>query len=60
LGCRRNKEHLPIPLKFLAENEIKFYIINASQIADEIGLPGRTNTIMQFAFFKVAEVIPYD
>ena len=57
MGCRRNKKTFK---KFLAENEIQFYIINASQIADEIGLPGRTNTIMQAAFFKVANVIPYD
>jgi pyruvate-ferredoxin/flavodoxin oxidoreductase len=45
--------------KQLAESGAKFYIINATQIAEEIGLGGRTNTIMQSAFFKVAEVIPY-
>ncbi len=36
-----------------------FYIINATSIAEELGLGTRTNTIMQSAFFKVSEVIPY-
>ncbi len=44
----------------LAEKEINFYIINATKIAEEVGLGGRTNTIMQSAFFKVAEIIPYE
>ncbi len=46
--------------KYLAANDINFYIINATAIAEEIGLGSRTNTIMQSAFFKIAEVIPYD
>jgi pyruvate-ferredoxin/flavodoxin oxidoreductase len=46
--------------KYLAENEIKFYIINATEIAEEIGLGGRTNTIMQSTFFKISGVIPYE
>ncbi len=46
--------------KYMAENEIKFYIINATSIAEEIGLGNRTNTIMQAAFFKISEVIPYE
>ncbi|RLD42584.1 MAG: pyruvate:ferredoxin (flavodoxin) oxidoreductase [Bacteroidetes bacterium] len=45
--------------KYMAENDIKFYIINATKIAADIGLGNRTNTIMQAAFFKVSEVIPY-
>jgi pyruvate-ferredoxin/flavodoxin oxidoreductase len=45
--------------KYLAENNIKFFAINATKIAAEIGLGGRTNTIMQSAFFKISEVIPY-
>ena len=54
------KDRLPDHMKkYLAENEIKTYIINATKIADGIGLGNRTNTIMQSAFFKVAEVIPY-
>lgn len=46
--------------KYLAQNEINFYIINATKIATEIGLGGRTNTILQSAFFKISNVIPYD
>jgi pyruvate-ferredoxin/flavodoxin oxidoreductase len=46
--------------KYLAVNNINFYIINATKIAEEIGLGNRTNTIMQSAFFKIAEIIPYD
>lgn len=46
--------------KYLADNQIKFYIINATRIAEEIGLGGRTNSIMQSAFFKVADIIPYE
>lgn len=45
--------------RYMADNDINFYIINATVIAEEIGLGGRTNTIMQSAFFKIAEVIPY-
>ncbi|MCF8388388.1 MAG: pyruvate:ferredoxin (flavodoxin) oxidoreductase, partial [Bacteroidales bacterium] len=55
------KDKLPESFKkFMAENDIKFYIINATKIAEEIGLGSRTNTIMQSAFFKIANVIPYD
>lgn len=55
------KNRLPDHMKkYLAENEIRFYIINATKIADEIGLGNRTNTIMQTAFFKVANVIPFE
>ncbi|UCG28670.1 MAG: pyruvate:ferredoxin (flavodoxin) oxidoreductase [Bacteroidales bacterium] len=46
--------------KFMAKNDIKFYMINATEIAEDIGLGGRTNTIMQSAFFKVSGVIPYE
>lgn len=55
------KNRLPDSMKkTLAEKEIGFYIINATKIAEEIGLGTRTNTIMQSAFFKIANVIPYD
>jgi pyruvate-ferredoxin/flavodoxin oxidoreductase len=55
------KQRLPDHLKkYLAENEINFYIINATKIADEIGLGNRTNTITQAAFFKISGVIPYE
>ncbi|NOY51251.1 MAG: pyruvate:ferredoxin (flavodoxin) oxidoreductase [Chlorobi bacterium] len=54
------KRRLPDSMKkFMAENKIRFYTINATKEAAEIGLGNRTNTIMQSAFFKVAEVIPY-
>jgi len=54
------KKRLPDHIKkYLAENNISTYIINATKIAHNIGLGNRTNTIMQSAFFKVAEVIPY-
>ncbi len=54
-------EHLPNSMKkYMAEHNINFYQINATKIATEIGLGNRTNTIMQSAFFKIAEVIPYD
>src|SRR5574344_1572644 len=44
----------------LAKNHIKFYIIDATKIASEIGLGGRTNTILQSAFFKITGIIPYE
>lgn len=54
-------KRLPGEMKrYLAENEIRFCIINATQLGIEIGLGKRTNTIMQSAFFKVSNVIPYD
>jgi len=55
------KNHLPAHMKkTLAEKNISMYMINATEIAKEIGLGNRTNTIMQSAFFKVANVIPYE
>jgi pyruvate-ferredoxin/flavodoxin oxidoreductase len=55
------KKHLPDHMKkYMAEHKIKFYIINATKLAQEIGLGNRTNTIMQSAFFKIANIIPYD
>ena len=46
--------------KYLADNEINFYIINGTKIGQELGLGNRTNTIMQSAFFKITNVIPYE
>ena len=46
--------------KYMAVNEIRFYTINATAIAEEIGLGNRTNTILQAAFFKISGVIPYE
>ena len=60
-SVEETKEKLPNDVKkYLAKNNINFYIINATDIASEIGLGNRTNTIMQSAFFKIANVIPYD
>ena len=46
--------------KYLAEHNIDFYTIDATKIANEIGLGNRTNMIMQSAFFKLANVIPIE
>ena len=52
---------LPDHMKaYIAKNKINFYIINATKIAAELGLGSRTNTIMQSAFFKIANVIPFE
>ncbi|OON95767.1 MAG: pyruvate:ferredoxin (flavodoxin) oxidoreductase [Epulopiscium sp. Nele67-Bin005] len=63
LNCIWNEEqleaHLPAPLKrFIAKNDINFYLVNATKIGEEIGLGKRINMIMQAAFFKLAEIIP--
>ena len=55
------EEKLPASYKrFIANNDIKFYTINAVKIAQEIGLGGRINMIMQSAFFKLAKIIPLE
>ncbi len=55
------KKHLPVAMKkYLAQNDIKFYIINGTKIGQDLGLGTRTNTIMQSAFFKITNVIPYE
>jgi pyruvate-ferredoxin/flavodoxin oxidoreductase len=59
--AEETKDRLPVSMKkYMADHKINFYIINATKIADEIGLGTRINTIMQSAFFKIANVIPYD
>lgn len=59
--AEETKNRLPDHFKkALVEKNISFYIINATKIANEIGLGSRTNTIMQSAFFKIANIIPYD
>ncbi|GIM29505.1 pyruvate-flavodoxin oxidoreductase [Clostridium polyendosporum] len=53
------EEKLPAPMKkYIAENNINFYTVDAVSIAKNIGLGGRINMIMQSAFFKLANVIP--
>ncbi|MGN1059312.1 MAG: pyruvate:ferredoxin (flavodoxin) oxidoreductase, partial [Clostridia bacterium] len=55
------EEKLPGSMKrYIAENNIDFYTINAVKIASEIGLGGRINMVTQAAFFKLANVIPID
>ena len=46
--------------KYFADNNITVYYINATKIAQEIGLGNRTNTILQSAFFRITGVIPED
>ncbi|MCB2196784.1 MAG: pyruvate:ferredoxin (flavodoxin) oxidoreductase [Bacteroidetes bacterium] len=59
--AEETKNHFPDEMKkTLAEKDIKVYIINATKIAEEIGLGNRTNTILQSAFFKISNVIPYE
>ncbi len=65
LNCKWNAEeldaHLPGEMKkFIADNDIKFYTINATDIAAEIGLGNRINMVMQSAFFKLADVMPVE
>ena len=52
-------EKLPAPVKaYIAKNNINFYIINAIKVAKEIGLGNKTNTVLQSAFFSIANIIP--
>lgn len=65
LNCKWNENelesHLPAAMKqFIAENDIKFYTINATDLASELGLGNRINMIMQAAFFDLAKVIPVE
>ena len=46
--------------RYFAQNNITVYYINATKIAQEIGLGNRTNTILQSAFFRITGVIPID
>ena len=65
LNCSWNmeelEEHLPGQVKrYLAEHNIKLYTIDGISIGREIGLGGRINTVLQAAFFKLANIIPVD
>ncbi|MCC8154408.1 MAG: pyruvate:ferredoxin (flavodoxin) oxidoreductase [Tannerellaceae bacterium] len=54
-------KHLPVRVKrYLAQKNISVYYINATKIAQEIGLGNRTNTILQSAFFRITQVIPVE
>lgn len=65
LNCPWNETELDDELpasvkKYIAENNIQFYIIDAISIAQELGLGSRINMIMQSAFFKLANIIPIE
>lgn len=65
LNCTWDKDELESQLpasmkRYIAENNIQFYTIDAATAAQEVGLGHRTNMITQAAFFKLSEVIPYD
>ena len=65
LNCQWTPEevekHMPAEAKrYIAENNIQFYIVNAIDKAREIGMGKRTNTILQSAFFALANIMPID
>ena len=65
LNCSWSQEelekHLPGQVKkYIADHNIKFYTIDGIKIGKEIGLGGRINTVLQSAFFKLANIIPAD
>ncbi len=58
-GPAELEEHLPGQVKrYIAENNIQFYTIDGVKIGKEIGLGSRINTVLQSAFFKLANIIP--
>ena len=65
INCQWSDEeldkHMPADAKkYIAENNIQVYTINAIDKAIEIGMGKRTNTILQSAFFKLADIMPID
>ncbi len=65
INCQWTPEELEHHLsaeakRYIANNNIKLYTINAIDLAREIGMGKRTNTILQSAFFTLANVIPQD
>lgn len=65
LNCTWNEEELeeklPADMKqYIYENDIQFYTLDGVGIAQEIGLGGRINMVMQSAFFKIANIIPLE
>ena len=55
------EQHLPGQMKrYIAQNNVQFYTIDGVAIGKEIGLGGRINTVLQSAFFKLANIIPAD
>ena len=65
LNCEWKEEELEAKmpgeiLKYIAENDIKFYIIDANKESQALGLGNRSNMVLQAAFFKLAKVIPVE
>ncbi|MGI6722399.1 MAG: pyruvate:ferredoxin (flavodoxin) oxidoreductase [Anaerovoracaceae bacterium] len=65
LNCNRTPEdigeYIPAHMKrYIANNDIQFYIIDGTKIGEEIGLGNRINMVMQSAFFHLSKVIPED
>ena len=63
LNCTWTPEELEAELpnrvkRILAKKKAKLYIINATKIADELGLGSHTNTVLQAAFFQIANLLP--
>jgi pyruvate-ferredoxin/flavodoxin oxidoreductase len=60
-GVDEFTERLPATAKkYIADNNVQLYVCDAVAIAKELGLGGRINTILQAAFFKLAEILPVD
>ncbi len=65
LNCTWTPEELETELpnkvkKLIAKRKLRFYTINATAIAEELGLGSHTNTVLQAAFFKIADLLPVD
>jgi len=65
LNCPFEQQHIekklpPEMKRLLAQNNVKFFIIDANKIAEKIGLGMRINMIMQTVFFKLANILPID
>ena len=63
INCQWNMDelnhHMPAEAKrYIAKNNIQLYTVNAIDIAAEIGLGKRTNTVLQSAFFSLSKVLP--
>ena len=60
-GVDELDEHVPAEIRrYIANNDIKFYIIDANKCSQEIGLGNRSNMVLQAAFFNLSQVIPVD
>ncbi|MBO4265900.1 MAG: pyruvate:ferredoxin (flavodoxin) oxidoreductase [Lachnospiraceae bacterium] len=65
LNCTWSDEELKAELpnrvkRLLAKKKVRLYVINATQIAEELGLGSHTNTVLQAAFFAIADLLPID